>query len=65
MKNPKWRQNNPADQMVATVAAISGDASNIADDSAVSPRKSAERIVDFCEELQELIKLLPSTEWPE
>ena len=62
MKNPKWKQDNPADEMVAMVAAIDGSASNIFDGT-TNPRLGARRIMDYCAELRELIKLLPPTQW--
>jgi len=63
MKNLKWKQNNPADEMIAIISSISGDASNIIDNSTPSPVVSAGRIEDNCKELLSLIKLLPPTKW--
>ena len=66
VKWESWRQNNPADQMVAVISAVRGYASNLAE--GIYDLEKCEEVYskldDLSQQLLELIKFLPPTEWP-
>lgn len=67
MKRDKWRQANPADQIVQICSGIQGHASNLAEGmySAEKAREVGQKISDWTQELIELTKMLPPTKWPD
>lgn len=66
MKRDKWKQNNPADQIVAISSGIQGYASNLAE-GMYSPERAKEvgkTIAEWTMELVELARMIPNSEWP-
>lgn len=67
MKKPKrrreWRQNSPRDQLVMVFSALEGHASNL-EDGVITQTQFHEKTVTLFRWAQELLQLLPDSNWP-